>query len=86
MTDTNATPPPRRTSRSHLGSGIVSGGYGRLVRGVELEARRIVEEKYADEWNASGWFRRRRLRREIEREILELVAEMIPKVSGEALF
>lgn len=86
MTDTNATPPPRRTSRSTRSSGIVSGGHGRLVRGVELEARHIVEEKYADEWNAAGWLRRRRLRREMDREISQLVAEMMPKVSGEALF
>ena len=86
MTNANANPAKRNTSRSSQASGIVVDGHDRLVSGVELEARRIVEEKYADEWNASGWLRRRRLRREMEREISALVAEMMPEVSPEAMF
>jgi hypothetical protein len=62
-------------------SGFVAGGFGNLLSGVESEARRIIEEKYADEWNASGLLHRWRLQRKMDREIAELVAETMPEVS-----
>ena len=71
---------------SKQGSGIVCGGYSNLVNGVEVEARRIVEEKYAEEWNAANLIQRWRLQRKMEREIAELVADLMPDVSPEALF
>lgn len=76
--------PKRACSISN--SGFVSGGYGNLMSGVESEARQIIEEKYADEWNASGLLHRWRLQRKMDREIAELVVEMMPEVSPKALF
>ena len=49
-------------------------------------ARRIVEEKYADEWNASGIIRRWKLQRKMDAEVAAIVAESIPEVSPDAMF
>ena len=78
----------RRDAQSHLyaESGIVADGYKRLVSAYELEARRIVEAKYAHEWNASGIVRRWRLQRKMDAEIAAIVAESMPDVSPDAKF
>ncbi|TWT85091.1 hypothetical protein CA13_65730 [Planctomycetes bacterium CA13] len=67
-------------------SGFVADGHDRLIASVESDARRIVEAKYADEWNASGLVRRWKLQRKMDAEIGVLVAEMTPDVSPDALF
>ena len=78
----------RRDARSHLYAehGIVADGYERLVSAYELEARRIVEAKYAHEWNASGIIRRRRLQRKMDAEIAAIVAAPMPDVSTDTVF
>ncbi|TWU43570.1 hypothetical protein Poly51_63300 [Rubripirellula tenax] len=67
-------------------SGIVADGYDRLVSAVESDARRIVEAKYADEWNASGMLRRWKLQRQMDTETAAIVAATMPDVSPDALF
>ena len=67
-------------------SGFVADGYDHLVSHAEAEARRIVEERYADEWNRSGLIRRWGLQRKMKLEIDKLVAEMLPDVSDESCF
>ena len=74
------------TTKTGKQSGFVAGGMQNLVRGVEVDVRRIVEAKYADEWNSSGLLRRWRLQRKMNREIAALVTELMPNVSPEALF
>ncbi|QEG02110.1 hypothetical protein Mal15_61930 [Stieleria maiorica] len=49
--------------------GFVSDGYERAIAGIEAEVRPEIEARYADEWNAAGIFRRRVLRRQIEKEV-----------------
>lgn len=68
------------------GPGIVVNGYANLVSGVESEARRTVEAKYADEWNAAGLLRRWKLQRIMNAEIEELVAKLMPEVSPNTTF
>ena len=76
------------TSRKKTGcsSRIVVNGYTNLVSGIETEARRTIEAKYADEWNAAGLVRRWKLQRIMNAEIEELAAKMMPDVSPEAMF
>lgn len=75
-----------RTSLDAADSGIVADGYERLVSGVESEARRVVEAKYANEWNSSGLIRRWHLQRKIDADVATLVAKMMPDVSPESMF
>ena len=75
-----------RQSPAGCCSGIVAGGLSNLVSGIEAEARRIVEAKYADEWNSSGLVRRWTLQRVMDAEITALVAQQMPDVSPNALF
>jgi len=67
-------------------SSIAANGHSNLVNRVADEARREIEEKYADEWNASGRLRRWSLRKRIEREIAAVIAERTADVSPDALF
>lgn len=80
--------PRDSTSRTKTGSpfGIVVNGYSNLVSGVDSEARRTVEAKYADEWNAAGFVRRWKLQRMMNVEIPELAAKLMPEVSPDAVF
>ncbi|MGB7323413.1 MAG: hypothetical protein WBD31_00980 [Rubripirellula sp.] len=67
-------------------SDFVADGFERLLDGIEAEARIEIEQKYADEWNASGIFKRWILLRRMEREIADLVAERLAHVSPDSLF
>ncbi len=67
-------------------SGIVANGYSNVAAGVDSDARRLVEAKYADEWNAASLARRWKLQRRMDAEIAELAAKRMPNVSPEALF
>jgi hypothetical protein len=75
-------------SRKSVGysSSIVVNGYSNLVSGAEAEARKIIEEKYADDWNAAGLIRRMKLQRMMNVEIKKLAADLMPKVSPHSLF
>ena len=73
-------------STAGCGSGIVAYGYSNLVAGVDSDARRTVEAKYADEWNAAGLIRRYKLQRIMNAEIRKLASELMPKVSPKAMF
>ncbi|MCA9159035.1 MAG: hypothetical protein KDA51_07000 [Planctomycetales bacterium] len=84
--DSRITPAKVGKTHSVQSSGFVDGGFTNLVCGFELEARRVVEEKYADEWNASGLLHRWRLQRKMDEEIAKLVEEKMPNVSSRALF
>ncbi|XZE52102.1 hypothetical protein SH139x_003784 [Planctomycetaceae bacterium SH139] len=66
--------------------GIVVDGYERLVHGVEAEARRTIEAKYADELNSAGMLKRWKLKRRIDAEIATLVEELMSHVSKDGLF
>ncbi|WP_146599009.1 hypothetical protein [Novipirellula aureliae] len=77
----------RKRSSSASGSpGIVEGGYRNLVSSVEEKARREVEARYADQWNAAGMAGRWKLKRKRNAELAELVANNMPDVSPDALF
>ncbi len=65
---------------------FVADGEDRLVRSVISRARALVEEKYADEWNRSGFLRRWKLQRAMKKEIEELVSQELPDVAPESLF
>jgi diketogulonate reductase-like aldo/keto reductase len=67
-------------------SHLLADGYERLVDGEAAKIREEIESKYAEQWNASGWFKRWFLFRKIEREIAQRVAERTERVSREALF
>lgn len=67
-------------------SHLLADGYERLMDGEEAKIRAKVEAKYAEQWNASGWFKRWFLFRKIKREIAQHVAERTECVSREALF
>jgi hypothetical protein len=67
-------------------SGFVVDGYERLVSSIECEARRNVEDKYADEWNASGIWLRWQLQRKMDAEVADIVAKSMPDVSPDAFF
>lgn len=86
MPDSNMDSGKSKKSGSNAQSGFVAGGYANLVKGYESESRRIIEDKYAEEWNASGLLKRWSLQRKMEREITELIAESMPQVSPEASF
>ncbi len=77
---------PTTRTNTEYGSRIVVNGYSNLVSGVEAEARRTVEAKYADQWNAAGLVRRWKLQRMMNVEIKELVADLMPEVSPDANF
>lgn len=80
--------PQASASRTSAGrsTSIVVNGYSNLVSGVESEARRTVEAKYAAEWNSAGLIRRLKLQRVMNAEIKELAAKSMPKVSSDASF
>lgn len=61
-------------------------GYERAIGAIEAEVRPEVEQRYCDEWNASGLIKRWFLLRRIKREIAVRVAERAAKISAEALF
>lgn len=82
----NHKEPIPRTPSDEASTGFVAGGFDRFVSGVESETRRIVEEKYADEWNTSGLIRRWQLQRRIDAEVAARVPELMPDVSPEAVF
>jgi len=65
---------------------IVADGYQRSLDGIEAEIRPKIEQKYADEWNASGPIRRWHLSRKINKEISALVAERSKHISLSSLF
>ncbi|MEM0925028.1 MAG: hypothetical protein AAGJ83_03245 [Planctomycetota bacterium] len=72
--------------RDVAASGFVHDGYERLVNEAESEARRMVEEKYAEQWNSAGIFQRWTLERKMSAEIASLTSQMMPDVSPESLF
>lgn len=61
-------------------------GFERALDGIEAEVRPEIEQKYANEWNASGIVRRWFLSRRMEREIADIVAERSRHISAESLF
>ena len=67
-------------------NGFVEDGYQRALAGIEATIRPKVEDKYAEEWRMSGLIRRCILRRRIEREILEQVAQASENISPDSLF
>ena len=72
--------------RSDKASNFVAVGYERALDGIEAIVRPEIEQKYADEWNVSGVFKRWFLRRQIEREIAECVSQRSANISSDSLF
>lgn len=77
---------PCLKSDKSLSNGFVVDGYERAINGIESEVRPEIEQKYADEWNASGLIKRWMLSRRIEKEIRVLVSERSKHISPEALY
>ena len=67
-------------------NGFVVDGYDRALAGIEAAIRPTIEEKYAEEWRMSGLIKRWILRRRIEREISEQVAQASEHISPDSLF
>ena len=67
-------------------NGFVEDGYQRTLAGFEAAIRPKVEEKYAQDWQNSGLIKRWILRRRIEREISEQVAQASEHISPDSLF
>ena len=67
-------------------NGFVEDGYQRTLAGFEAAIRPKVEEKYAQDWQNSGLVKRWILRRSIEREISEQVAQASEYISRNSLF
>ncbi len=59
-------------------NGIVVDGYERAYSAVEPEVRAQVLAEYADRLAEAGFWKRWRLRREIEREIVRRIHEKAP--------
>lgn len=78
------TPAPRKNAGCN--ASIVENGYSNLISGVESKARQAIEAKYAEEWNSAGLIRRFKLKRMMNAEIKELVKQLTPKVSPDAIF
>jgi len=76
----------RSADRSDKSLDFVADGYERVLDGIEAEVRPEIEQKYADEWNASGVFKRWVLLRRIEREIADCVGERSAHISPDSLF
>ncbi len=77
---------PRTKGNKRLSNGFVVDGYERALHGIESEVRQEIEQKYTDEWNASGLIKRWMLSRRIENEIRILVSERSKQLSPEALY
>ena len=67
-------------------NGFVVDGYDRELAGMEAAIRSKVEDQYAEEWRMSGLIKRWILRRRIEREISEQVAQASEHISPDSLF
>lgn len=67
-------------------SNFVRGGRRRARKGIERELRSQVEGKYAEEWNASGIFRRLLLWRRIGREVKAGAAAKAYQAPPDALY
>jgi hypothetical protein len=78
--------PSRATCGNNSTNGFVVDGYEHAIDGIDAEIRSEVEEKYADEWNASGLIKRWMLSRKIEKEIRTLVTERSKHISPDAHF
>jgi hypothetical protein len=76
----------RSVNRGDKSSDFVADGFERLLAAIEAEVRPEIEQRYADEWNASGIFRRWFLLRRIEREIADRVRERSTHISPDSRF
>jgi len=64
---------------------LVANGHQRALDGIEADVRPEIEHKYAGQWNASGLVKRWFLRRRIEREITDCIAERSAHISPDSL-
>ena len=76
----------RSAKLKNASSDFIDDGHERALDGIEAEVRPKIEQKYADEWNASGLVQRWFLMRRIERELADSVAEHSAHISPESLF
>ena len=67
-------------------NGFVKDGYDRALAGIEATIRSKVKNKYAEESQKSGLIKRWILRRRIEREISEQVAQASEHISPDSHF
>ena len=67
-------------------NGFVVDGYARAIDGVTAEIRSEIEQKYADQWNRSGFIKRWFLKRRMNNEIATLVAERSKHISPDAWY
>ena len=56
-------------------SSVVADGHQRARKGIEAEVRPEIEQKYAEQWNTSGYLRRWFLQRKINHEVAQQVAQ-----------
>jgi len=68
------------SSSDRKSNGIVADGRERVIEANRKEIEKRVHEKYADELaSATGFFRRRAVRRKIRREIEEALEKIAPR-------
>jgi len=65
---------------------FVADGHSRALKGIEAEVRPEIEQKYAEEWNRSGYLRRWFLLRKIDREVAARIQERIAEAPPDALY
>jgi hypothetical protein len=67
-------------------SSFVRDGHRRARRAIREEARLEIEEKYAEEWKASGIIKRWFLIRKIKREVRTHIATKADQAPNDALY
>lgn len=65
---------------------VVADGHQRARQGIEAEVRPEIEQKYAEEWNRSGFLRRWFLGRKIDREVAKRLAQRKAQAPPDALY
>ena len=76
----------RSGSSDSKSTALVANGHQRVLDGIKADVRPEIEHKYAVQWNASGLIKRWFLRRRIEREIANCIAERSAHISPDSLF
>lgn len=66
--------------------GFVVDGYARAIDGVTAEIRSEIQQRYADQWNKSGFIKRWFLKRRMNNETAALVAERSKHISPDACY
>ena len=79
--------PKSKRSRSNASEiPFVLDGHSRAMKAIEAEVRSEIEQKYAEEWNGSGYMHRWFLLRTIDREVAARIQERIAEAPPDGLY